>query len=211
MGDGKVRDWRDAAWLHVYAQPVQHEPAEIRGTREALTAMRDAIDAALAGGVGTASAFASDGEGFAVNVQRVEVLSLLGPLPYTDEGWPRVRHEAWAKGPASIACDEVGPEPVRWRCFHCDEAFTASQERWAREHFGRDETAEPVCLIRTSGEGALLSALREAEDQLASYRAEDGAILKAMWAMQSDHRRALVREEELGYERGLRDGRALEG
>ena len=98
---------------------------------------------------------------------------------------------------------------IHWRCFHCGEGFTKAQERWAREHFGRDESAEPVCLIRTAGESALLSALREAEDQLAMYRAEDSLVLRSMWSMQADHRQALIREEERGYEKGLRDGQAL--
>ena len=96
---------------------------------------------------------------------------------------------------------------VHWRCFHCDATFTRAQERWAREHFGRDEGATPVCLIRSAGEDALLGALRDAEDQLASYRAEDQLILRAMHAMSADHRAALVREEERGYEAGLRDAR----
>lgn len=98
---------------------------------------------------------------------------------------------------------------IHWRCFHCGEGFTGAQERWAREHFGRDCTADPVCLIRTAGESALLTALREAEDQLAGYRAEDQQILRAMWSMQSDLQQALIREEERGYEKGLRDGQAL--
>ena len=96
---------------------------------------------------------------------------------------------------------------VHWRCFHCGKTFTKAQERWAREHFGRDETREPVCLIRTAGESALLSALRDAEDQLVSYRAEDSLVLRSMWAMQSDHQRALRREEEAGYAKGLADAR----
>lgn len=94
---------------------------------------------------------------------------------------------------------------IHWRCFHCGETFTKAQERWAREHFGRDCSAEPVCLIRTAGEGALLSALRAAEDELVGYRAEDQNILRAMWSMQSDHRQALIREEEKGFARGVRD------
>lgn len=96
---------------------------------------------------------------------------------------------------------------VHWRCFHCGETFTLQQERWAREHFGRAQDAEPVCLIRTAGETALLSALRTAEDQLAAYRSEDQGILRAMSAMQADHRQALIREEERGYAKGLIDGR----
>lgn len=98
---------------------------------------------------------------------------------------------------------------IHWRCFHCGEGFTKAQERWAREHFGRDQSAEPVCLIRTAGESALLSALRAAEDELTGYRAEDGHILRAMHSMQADHRQALIREEQAGYDKGLRDGRSL--
>ena len=94
---------------------------------------------------------------------------------------------------------------VYWRCFHCGETFTRAQERWAREHFGRDVSAEAVCLIRTAGESALLSALRQAEDQLIAYRAEDSAILRAMMAMQADHALAMRREEERGYAKGLED------
>ena len=98
---------------------------------------------------------------------------------------------------------------IHWRCFHCGEGFTKAQERWAREHFGRDQGADPVCLIRTAGEPALLSAVRAAEDELTGYRAEDQRILRAMWAMQGDHRQALIREEQAGYDKGLRDGRKL--
>ena len=98
---------------------------------------------------------------------------------------------------------------VHWRCFHCGETFTKAQERWAREHFGRTQDAEPVCLIRTAGESAMLTALREAEDQLVMYRAEDSLVLRSMWAMQSDHRQAIIREEESGYAKGLLDGQAL--
>src|ERR1700691_4298847 len=95
---------------------------------------------------------------------------------------------------------------IHWRCFHCGETFTLQQKRWAAEHFGREQDAEPVCIIRSAGEGALLAALREAEDQLAGYRAEDGLILRSMSAMQADHAQALVREEERGYAKGLADG-----
>lgn len=94
---------------------------------------------------------------------------------------------------------------IHWRCFHCGETFTRAQERWAREHFGRDEGATPVCLIRSAGEAALLSALRRAEYELASYRLEDTALLRAMWAMQSDHQQALIRAEEDGYNKGVRE------
>ncbi len=96
---------------------------------------------------------------------------------------------------------------VHWRCFHCGETFTKAQERWAREHFGRDESAEPVCLIRTAGESALLTALRNAQDELNSYRCEDNDILVAMQHMQADHASALIREEQKGYDKGVADAR----
>ena len=96
---------------------------------------------------------------------------------------------------------------IHWRCFHCGDTFTRAQERWAREHFGRDEGAQPVCLIRSAGESALLTALRNAQDELARYRAEDTDLMRALWVMQADHQVALRREEERGYEKGLRDAR----
>lgn len=97
---------------------------------------------------------------------------------------------------------------IHWRCFHCGDTFTKGQERWAREHFGRDEGEEPVCLIRTAGEGALLTALRNAQDELAGYRSEDGDLMRALLSMQADHAAALRDTEERGYVKGLADGRA---
>jgi hypothetical protein len=106
--------------------------------------------------------------------------------------------------------DLVVTDKVHWRCFHCGETFLLAQKRWAQEHFGIDQGATPACLIRSAGENALLSALRDAEAQLEVYRAEDGKILRAMAAMQSDHATALRHQEELGYARGLRDARDAE-
>ena len=97
---------------------------------------------------------------------------------------------------------------IHWRCFHCGDTFTKAQERWAREHFGRDEGEQPVCLIRTAGEGGLLTALRNAQDELAAYRSDDGDLMRALLAMQADHAVALRDTEERGYAKGLADGRA---
>lgn len=96
---------------------------------------------------------------------------------------------------------------IHWRCFHCDATFTKAQFRWAREHFGGEDGDMPVCLIRTAGETALLTALRHAEDELRNYYAEDSRIMRAMYAMQADHNCALRREEERGYAKGLADAR----
>jgi len=92
-----------------------------------------------------------------------------------------------------------------WRCFHCDEVFTTEVD--ARNHFGSDQSSEPACQIKVAGEFALLQALRNAEDQLARYRNDDSDVLRAMWSAQADHATALRREEEKGYERGLRDAK----
>jgi hypothetical protein len=98
---------------------------------------------------------------------------------------------------------------VYWRCFHCGDTFTRAQERWAREHFGATQADKPVCLIRSAGESALLTALRNAQADLERYRAEDSDLMRALWAMQADHEAALRRQEEAGYAKGLRDGREL--
>jgi hypothetical protein len=95
---------------------------------------------------------------------------------------------------------------IYWRCFHCGDAFTKAQVKHARDHFGRDEGQTPVCLMREPGEYHVLRALRDAQDELASYRAEDTELHRALAAMASDHGTALRREEEIGYARGLRDG-----
>jgi hypothetical protein len=94
---------------------------------------------------------------------------------------------------------------IHWRCFHCGETFTKAQVRWAREHFGADEQETPVCLMRIPGEGSLLTALRNAQDELERRRAEDSDLMRAIYAMEADHAQALRREEERGYEKGLRD------
>jgi hypothetical protein len=97
---------------------------------------------------------------------------------------------------------------IHWRCFHCNATFSKAQERHARDHFGHDESADPVCLIREPGEAALLTALRNAQFELQSYRSEDTDLMRAMWSMTADHRQALVREEEKGYAKGLADARS---
>jgi hypothetical protein len=52
-------------WLHIHAQSHEHSHATIIGTREALIAMRDAIDRALTdkNGETEMKAMAGDGEG----------------------------------------------------------------------------------------------------------------------------------------------------
>lgn len=97
----------------------------------------------------------------------------------------------------------------KWRCFHCDEVFTSRFK--AQEHFGLDEYSTPACRISGAATG-LITALREAEeaaaDAIFKLHNESSEAAKAYWTMTARHSQALVRADELGYERGLRDGRA---
>lgn len=95
--------------------------------------------------------------------------------------------------------------PRGWRCFHCGDYFTEDQAAHAREHFGRDEGQTPVCLMRIPGEGGLLAALRKAQDELAEWRAENAPLMRAIESQSADYEQRLIREEEKGYARGLKD------
>jgi hypothetical protein len=83
-----------------------------------------------------------------------------------------------------------------WRCFHCDEVFT--EHAAALEHFGESMCDDPACQID-------MTDVRAMENQLRQYRNEDTELHRAIHSMQADHAVALRREEEKGYERGLRD------
>lgn len=96
---------------------------------------------------------------------------------------------------------------IHWRCFHCGETFTKAQERWARQHFGANEDALPICQMRVPGEHHLLIMLRKALDELERYRAEDSDTMRAVYSMQADHAAALRHEEERGYNKGVADAR----
>lgn len=89
----------------------------------------------------------------------------------------------------------------QWRCFHCDEVFT--NKHCAGIHFGADEPATCACLL--SHERHLVDHIRELEEQLSRYRAEDGAVLRSIYALEAQYRQALIRAEEQGYSRGVRD------
>lgn len=73
------------AWLHIRGQFSYHCEAYIVGSRTGLLALRDAIDAALAGTEGEAIAYANDGEGYAVTVRRTSRLRDMGRPPYIDQ------------------------------------------------------------------------------------------------------------------------------
>lgn len=94
----------------------------------------------------------------------------------------------------------------RWRCFFCDEVFTDAAA--AAEHFGPECDGIVACKLNGM-EGGLLKLYREAQDELRTYRREDNAAYREFYAIGADHSVKLRQAEEQGYERGLKDGRAL--
>jgi hypothetical protein len=82
-----------------------------------------------------------------------------------------------------------------WRCFHCDEVFTTAEA--AREHFGPHELADPACQID-------ITKFREMEHYHARCLAEDSDSERAWHAKSADHARALIEQEQKGFDRGLR-------
>lgn len=95
--------------------------------------------------------------------------------------------------------------PEGWTCFFCGEHFTTYGA--ARDHFGAEPIKEAGCQIKIGAERGLLMQLRKAEAVIAQYMDDDTPAYRRMAEMQSRHGEALRVAEELGYERGLRDGR----
>lgn len=89
----------------------------------------------------------------------------------------------------------------QWRCFHCDEVFTTIA--CAATHFGLGDTL-PACKI-AAHEVHLVWYIRKLEDQIAAYRSEDSDVMRSIWTLEADHRQALIRAEEDGYNKGVRD------
>lgn len=85
-----------------------------------------------------------------------------------------------------------------WRCFHCDEVFTTEES--AKEHFGPTERHMPACTID-------IKEYRAMEQRMLAYNQEDAEIHRYLHGKLNDFQLALVREEERGYSRGLRDAK----
>lgn len=94
----------------------------------------------------------------------------------------------------------------RWRCFHCDQIFTRPVD--AREHFGAHQEDTPACCLRDH-EHHLVHYIRRLEQELARYRSDDSDVMRSILTLESGHRQALQRAEELGYERGVNDMKTL--
>jgi len=92
-----------------------------------------------------------------------------------------------------------------WTCFHCGETFYHPIP--AKRHFGIDQSDDPACKLKGAREHGMLISLRAAEAQLRLYQQEDTNLHRQIYRLNSEHDTALRREEEKGYERGLRDER----
>lgn len=90
----------------------------------------------------------------------------------------------------------------QWRCFHCDEVFKS--RCCAAKHFGSFDDSMPACMI-AAHEGHLVAYIRKLEDNLASYRLEDSDVMRSLMTLEVYHRQALIRAEEDGYNKGVRD------
>jgi hypothetical protein len=106
---------------------------------------------------------------------------------------------------------EAYEQPERgWTCFHCGETFKTFPS--ARDHFGHNPGRSPACIIK-AGEGGLLRQIRLLEEENANAWAaiheESADAVKAMRGMATRHATQLREAEELGYSRGLEDGRRL--
>lgn len=80
-----AREYSKLPWMHVYPQYFPHSEAMIRGNREALEALRDALNDAINTGEAEASVFASDGEGYGVKIYRTNTHRALGQPEYIYE------------------------------------------------------------------------------------------------------------------------------
>jgi hypothetical protein len=95
---------------------------------------------------------------------------------------------------------------IGWRCFHCGEYFNGKQRQEAADHFGTTIDAEPACRIATPDLG-LVRTLRDIHEELRRYQEEDTDLHRRISELICKRARAVQDAEELGYSRGLRDGR----
>lgn len=121
------------------------------------------------------------------------------------------RSGAFRAGESGVSDLETYEKPEHgWTCFHCGETFTTVGG--ARNHFGFDpHECEPACRIKVGAERGLLSALRKAERAALTAQealhAESAEGIKALRSAEGRYREQIIAAEELGYERGLADGR----
>lgn len=97
----------------------------------------------------------------------------------------------------------VSHEAPAWRCFFCDELFTDPQA--AANHFGCDHPGnEPLCKL-AQVDGGIAKVIADLASTLHGFQIEDNASFREFYSLGADHARALIREEQRGYDRGLAD------
>lgn len=142
----------------------------------------------------------------AVYSSRVEAASCMPKDPgrsYNIE--PIIRADlAQVSGPAQQEQNAGAEEAVAWRCFHCDETFTDPEK--AREHFGDDMLENPACKLSRDQRG-LVGIIREQKRELDAYGNERDALAMNFYALGAQHETKLREAEQVGYDRGLADGR----
>ena len=89
-----------------------------------------------------------------------------------------------------------------WRCFHCDEVFTDVES--ALLHFGDRLFMDPACQID-------MAEFRAMESAHARCCEEDTDLHREIYRLRSSRQQELMREEEKGYARGLKDAAIPEG
>ena len=87
-----------------------------------------------------------------------------------------------------------------WRCFHCDEVFITKESAMA--HFGKYDGSLTACEL-SKVDGGLAVTVRRLEDELGRYYVEDSDMDRKLNGIFADHRQALIREEEIGFAKGL--------
>jgi hypothetical protein len=93
-----------------------------------------------------------------------------------------------------------------WRCFHCDEVFT--DPKAAANHFGVDHAGNETLCQMAQVDGGIARVIADLAEELQRYRSEDNTSYREFYALGADHRAALIKEEQKGYDRGLADARA---
>lgn len=96
-------------------------------------------------------------------------------------------------------------------CFHCGDTFTTFGA--ARDHFGFDPSCDPACRIKIGEERGLVMVLRKVQQKyielLERQCAEDTGMVREIYSIGAEHSQAVIEAEQLGYDRGLVDGRTL--
>lgn len=93
-----------------------------------------------------------------------------------------------------------------WRCFHCGEVFT--DPKAAANHFGVDHIGDETLCQMAQVDGGIAKVIADLAEELQRYRSEDNTSYREFYALGADHRAALIKEEQKGYDRGLADARA---